>query len=64
MMHERSYWDDCAEVMELTIEGNRLIVGEIAACLRDEWRVAARWIADVLTTRPCPPRSTGPGRCQ
>ncbi|MEI7714130.1 MAG: hypothetical protein WCI94_22030 [Rhodospirillales bacterium] len=47
-MHERSYWDECAEAMELTIEGNRLIVGEIAQCIRAEWNAAARWIAEHL----------------
>ena len=31
--------------MELTIAGNRLIVNEIADCLRDQWRAAMRWIA-------------------
>jgi hypothetical protein len=51
-MRERSYWDDCAEAMELTIEGNRLIVGEIATCICDEWRAAMRWIAEHLHRTP------------
>ena len=51
-MRERSDWDDCAEAMELTIEGNRLIVSEIAACIRDEWRAAMRWIAECLHRLP------------
>ncbi len=44
-MRDRSYWDDVAEAMELTIEGNRLIVGEIAACIRDEWHAAKRFLS-------------------
>ena len=51
-MHERSYWDDCADAMELTIEGNRLIVGEIAGCVRDEWNAAMRWVADHFHRAP------------
>ncbi len=51
-MQERSYWDECAEAMELTIEGNRLIVGEIARCIRDEWNAATRWIAEHLHRGP------------
>ena len=51
-MRERSYWDDCAEAMELTIEGNRLIVGEIATCIRDEWHAVMRWIAERLHRAP------------
>ena len=45
-MRDRSFWDDCADAMELTIEGNRLIVSEIADCLRDEWGAAMRWLAE------------------
>jgi hypothetical protein len=45
-MRDRSFWDDCADAMELTIEGNRLIVNEIADCLRDQWRAAMRWTAE------------------
>ncbi len=51
-MHKRSYWDDCADAMERTIEGNRLIVGEIATCIRDECRAAARWIAELVHRAP------------
>jgi hypothetical protein len=47
-MNERGYWDDFAEAMTLTIEGERLIIGEIATCIRDEARVAWRWIAELL----------------
>ena len=52
IMRERSYWDDCADALELTIEGNRPIVGEIAACVRDEWRATVRWIAGHLRRTP------------
>jgi hypothetical protein len=51
-MRERSYWDECADAMELTIEGNRLIVGEIAACVRDEWTAAMRRIAHYMHRAP------------
>jgi hypothetical protein len=51
-MRERSYWDDAAEAMELTIAGNQLIVGEIAGCIRDEWRTAMRWIVEALHRIP------------
>ena len=49
-MRQRSYWDDVAEAMDLTIEGNRLIVGEIAACIRDEWHAAVRFVAHTAHT--------------
>jgi len=45
-MHERSFWDDCADAMELTIEGNRLIVTEIALALQEQWHAALRWLSD------------------
>ncbi len=45
-MRERGYWDDFADGMALTIEGERLIVGEIAACIREEAGSAMRWIAE------------------
>lgn len=51
-MRERSYWDECAEAMELTIEGNRLIVGEIAGCIREQWRDALHWIAETVHRFP------------
>ena len=58
-MRERSDWDDCAEAMELTIEGNRLIVGEIATCIRDEWHAAMRWSAEIVR-RALPARHSPP----
>jgi hypothetical protein len=56
-MRERSYWDDCAEAMELTIEGNRLIVGEIATCIREETTRFLRWIAARLPKARPPHRA-------
>ena len=47
-MHDHSFWDDCAEAMELTIEGNRLIVTEIADCLREQWHAAKNWVSETL----------------
>ncbi len=51
-MRERSYWDDCAEAMELTIEGNRLIVGEIAECIREQWHAAMHRVAEIVHRVP------------
>jgi hypothetical protein len=47
-MYEHGYWDDCAEAMELSIEGNRLIAQEIAAGVQVLWRRALRWLDDSL----------------
>ena len=47
-MHERSFWDDCADAMELTIEGNRLIVTEIALALQDQWHAMLRWVSGAV----------------
>ena len=47
-MYEHGYWEDCAEAMELSIEGNRLIAQEIAAGLRVLWRHTMRWLNESL----------------
>jgi hypothetical protein len=36
-MHEPDFWTNDAEALELTIEGNRLIVREIAEFARQLW---------------------------
>jgi hypothetical protein len=41
-MHEPDFWTDCAEAMELSIEGNRLIAREIADLLRGLWQRSVR----------------------
>jgi len=47
-MYEHGYWADCAEAMELSIEGNRLIAQELAAGLRTVWRRALVWLDECL----------------
>lgn len=37
-MHEPDFWTDCAEAMEKSIEGERLIAREIAAAAWNVWR--------------------------
>ena len=37
-MHEADFWTQCAEAMEQSIEGRRLIANEIANLLRQAWR--------------------------
>jgi hypothetical protein len=41
-MRESDFWNNYAEAMELSIEGNRLIAREIADLLRGLWQRAAR----------------------
>jgi hypothetical protein len=47
-MYEHGYWADCAEAMELSIEGNRLIAQEIGAGARKLWRRVMQWLDDSL----------------
>jgi hypothetical protein len=58
-MHEPDFWTNCAEAMELSIEGNRLIAREVADFLGDFWRSFARpwaeWWHDLHTHRHLPP---------
>ncbi len=41
-MHEPDFWSNCAEAMELSIEGNRLIAREVAELVTDLWKRAVR----------------------
>jgi hypothetical protein len=41
-MHEPDFWTNCAEAMEMSIEGNRLIAREIAELARGLWQRCAR----------------------
>jgi hypothetical protein len=41
-MHEPDFWTQCADSMEMSIEGNRLIAREIADLVRDFWTRMAR----------------------
>lgn len=43
-MDQPSHWDDCAEAMELTLEGNRLIALEVAGYLRSAWQAVIGWL--------------------
>ena len=36
-MHEPDFWTNCADAMELGIEGERLIVREVGDLVRDLW---------------------------
>jgi hypothetical protein len=47
-MYEHGFWDGCAEAMELSIEGNRLIAQELTEGLRNLWRRATHWLDDSL----------------
>jgi hypothetical protein len=49
-MHEPDFWSQCAEAMELSIEGRRLIAEEVASVAHELWRDAARKLAS-LTQR-------------
>jgi hypothetical protein len=41
-MHEPDFWTNCAEAMEMSIEGNRLIAHEIADLFRGLWQRSVR----------------------
>jgi hypothetical protein len=41
-MRESDFWNNYAEAMELSVEGNRLIAREIAGLFRGLWQRAAR----------------------
>jgi hypothetical protein len=41
-MNEFDFWNDYAKSMELSIEGNRLIAGEIAELARALWHRTVR----------------------
>ena len=36
-MHESDFWTNCADAMEMSIEGNRLIANELAELAHDSW---------------------------
>lgn len=42
-----THWDMCAQAMDLTIEGQRLIAQEIVHELRLLWRAAPGWARDM-----------------
>jgi hypothetical protein len=43
-MFEQNYWADCAEAMELAVEGNRLIMQDLAAGSRRLWQRFTEWL--------------------
>jgi hypothetical protein len=47
-MHEPDFWTNCAEAMEMSIEGDRLIVREIADALHGLLRRAVRSVEGLL----------------
>lgn len=42
-----THWETCAQAMDLTIEGQRLIAQEIGCEMRLAWRAVAGWAHDV-----------------
>jgi hypothetical protein len=47
-MMNQGYWEDCAEAMELTVEGNRLIALELAGYGRSAGHAVMRWLEQAL----------------
>jgi len=47
-MHEPDFWTNCADAMELSIEGNRLIAREIGGLARDLWHRLGQALAAVV----------------
>lgn len=47
-MYESDFWASCAEAMELSIEGNRLIGREIAAGVRGLWQRSIRSLEGMM----------------
>ncbi len=41
-MQEPNFWTNCAEAMELSVEGNRLIAHEVADLVSNLWKRAVR----------------------
>jgi hypothetical protein len=46
MYEQHSFWDDYAEAMQASVEGNRLIARDIADGVRALWRITMRWLDD------------------
>ena len=57
-MREPDFWTDCAEAMELALEGQRLIAADLADAARSGWAGAMRWLETVTRNaighRPSP----------
>jgi hypothetical protein len=51
-MHEPDFWSQCAEAMELSIEGRRLIAEEAASAARELWQGAVRKFATLMQRAP------------
>ncbi len=47
-MHEPDFWTDCAEAMELSLEGQRLIAAELADAARAGWVRVTRWLDTLI----------------
>jgi hypothetical protein len=48
LMHEPDFWTQSAEAMELSIEGERLIAGEVADLVGDWWRQAIQGLEKLM----------------
>ncbi len=47
-MHEPDFWTNCAEAMEMSIEGNRLIAQELADLAGNLWHRMIRSLDGLL----------------
>lgn len=54
-MHDYDYWDECADALELSIQGNRLIVREIVDAIGSAWHRLLRWVAGSVPRGHLPP---------
>lgn len=59
-MHEPDFWTCCAESMEMSIEGNRLIAAEIAWGFQTLWRRIGRWLGSIASVARVPNRHLPP----
>jgi hypothetical protein len=48
-MHEPNFWSSCADAMELSVEGNRLIAREVADLVSGLWKRALRSFDGLLS---------------
>ncbi len=47
-MHEPDFWSQCADAMEQSIEGRRLIGVEVADVAGKFWRDTVRWFDGLI----------------
>jgi hypothetical protein len=52
-MHDRDFWTNCADAMEMSIEGDRLIAREIADAARRLYRWSIKSFQNTLQRLTC-----------